>query len=798
MTGAAAAPERPGGWSGRLPSWSRPPAWSLSRLRAWTVAAPGRLLRVAREHWFFTLLFVAAAIGRLLALQAYRPLLTNLDSFWYVGNSVHLLPQGEDPMGYSLVIKVFLAVANLFTLAVVQHLLGLAAGLAVYALLRRCAAPKTLAAVAAAPILLDAYQWQIEEYLLSDSIFLAMVTGALLLLAWRRKAGAKALVAAGLILGMSVAVRSIGEVTIVPALLYVLRVCGPRWRSRLRSAALLLAGFLLPVLLYAWDMDANTGQFTPNSPTGAAMLYGRAATVADCSAMPADLAAICPSGTVAQREANGPDFYDNNPGSPLAKLTNDPNAAALEHRFAIYVIEHQPVAFAGAVGRDFLALFLSPRQDVPGATPISRWQFFTTYPVWADDRTPAFLFGSIGEQSASANTALAQGLLDYQLNGGYTPGYLLGGALLAGLAGAVGVTRRARRSPLRPACFLFTASGLALLLGADLFEYSWRYQLPALTLLPLGAALGLMALLGLDKRPRPLLGNYPDPVDALAAADFHDRYGEHPELAPVVIVIAAYNEAEAIGQVLETLPSECRGLRVAPLVVVDGATDHTAEIALKSRAYTCVAPENRGQGAALRLGYRIAHEAGAQYIVTTDADGQYDNAQLPRLLAPLLDDSADFVTGSRVLGSHQTRDPVRQLGCRVFALIVSGLMRTRVTDTSFGFRAMRAGIPAALTLEQPQYQSSELLISILAAGHRVAEVPMTIRQRGGGQTKKGGNLVYGFRYARVVLRTWWRERRRAVQPDSVTGTAAPAPAQERLAENTQPSKSTNLITKTSP
>jgi hypothetical protein len=680
----------------------------------------------------------------------------------------------------------------------------------VYALLRRHGAPKTLAAIAAAPILLDAYQWQMEEYLLSDSVFLAMVTGAVLLLAWRRKPGAKSLIAGGLLLGMSVAVRSIGEVTVVPALLYALWAGGPHWKPRLRSGAFLLAGFLLPVLLYSWDMEVNTGQFTPHSTTGATMLYGRAATVANCSAMPKDLAAICPSGTVAQREATGPDFYDNNPGSPISAmaLANDPKAPVLEHRFAMYVIEHQPLDFAGAVGRDFLALFLSPRQDVPGATPIDRWQFFTAYPIWADDRTPAFLFGSVGEQSASANTALAQGLLDYQLNGGYTPGYFLGAALLAGLAGAAGVTRRARRSPLRPACFLFTATGLALLLGADLFEYSWRYQLPALTLLPLGGALGLMALLGLDKRPRPLLAAYPDPVDAKAAADFRDRYGPQPELAPVVIVIAAYNEAEAIGPVLETLPAECRGLRVAPLVIVDGATDGTAAIALEHGAFTCAAPENRGQGAALRLGYRLAHESGAQYIVTTDADGQYDNAQLPQLLAPLLDGSADFVTGSRVLGSHQTRDPVRQLGCRVFAFIVSRLMYTRITDTSFGFRAMRAEIPAELALEQPQYQSSELLISVLAAGYRVAEVPMTIRQRGGGQTKKGGNLVYGSRYARVVLRTWWRERghwlvgrRPAAQPDSVAGTAvgtAAVPAQERLAEKTQLSKSTNLMTNTRP
>jgi hypothetical protein len=131
-------------------------------------------------------------------------------------------------------------------------------------------------------------------------------------------------------------------------------------------------------------------------------------------------------------------------------------------------------------------------------------------------------------------------------------------------------------------------------------------------------------------------------------------------------------------------------------------------------------------------------------------------------------------------------------------------MRTRITDTSFGFRAMRAEVPVSLTLAQPQYQSSELLIGVLAGGHRVAEVPMTIRQRGGGRTKKGNNLVYGTRYARVVFGTWWRERRRrnarrpvpasgdSAQPDST----AAAVAAERLAENTQPSNSANLTTKT--
>jgi hypothetical protein len=83
----------------------------------------------------------------------------------------------------------------------------------------------------------------------------------------------------------------------------------------------------------------------------------------------------------------------------------------------------------------------------------------------------------------------------------------------------------------------------------------------------------------------------------------------------------------------------------------------------------------------------------------------------------------------------------------------------RVTDTSFGFRAMRAEIPATVTLTQPQYQSAELLVGVLRRGYRVAERPMTMRRRGHGRSKKGNNLVYGARYARVVLGTWWRERK---------------------------------------
>ena len=144
-------------------------------------------------------------------------------------------------------------------------------------------------------------------------------------------------------------------------------------------------------------------------------------------------------------------------------------------------------------------------------------------------------------------------------------------------------------------------------------------------------------------------------------------------------------------------------------------------------------------------------------VVTTDADGQYDGAELQTLVTPLLDGRADFVTGSRRLGHHVSDNRVRWLGVRVFAVLASVLTWRHITDTSFGSRAMRAELARSVTLTEPQYQSSELLLGVAARGARVVEVPMTMRLRAHGASKKGANLIYGANYARVMVRTWFRE-----------------------------------------
>jgi glycosyltransferase involved in cell wall biosynthesis len=239
----------------------------------------------------------------------------------------------------------------------------------------------------------------------------------------------------------------------------------------------------------------------------------------------------------------------------------------------------------------------------------------------------------------------------------------------------------------------------------------------------------------------------------------------HPpgEGASLAVVIPAYNEEPTVAGVVAEIPREAAGLALEVIVVVDGARDGTASKAAGAGALVCDVPVNRGQGAALKLGYWLARARGAKVIATIDADGQYEPAELARVVEPILADKADFASGSRRLGAELTTDRVRHLGVLVFAALISALVRHRITDPACGIRAMRSEVTAAVVLEQPQYQASELMISAALHGYRLAEVPTTMRDRGvhATGTKKGGNFGYGVRFARAALRTWRRDRNAA-------------------------------------
>ena len=238
---------------------------------------------------------------------------------------------------------------------------------------------------------------------------------------------------------------------------------------------------------------------------------------------------------------------------------------------------------------------------------------------------------------------------------------------------------------------------------------------------------------------------------------------ERPGFSPQAIVasICAYEEEGNIAGVLDKMPELIDGQPFTTLVVVDGGDDKTAEIA---RSYPGVVviefPVNLGHGVALQVTYRYCIDHGVTYVVTLDADGQNDPAEIPQLLAPLIEDRADFVVASRRLGVDKTSDVIRKSGVLFFSFIMNRMTGAHLTDTSTGYRGLRVAMLADVIdrLEQEQYQTAELLITCLKRGWRATEVPTVWHPRASGTTKKGANWLFGFRYAKVVFATWWRER----------------------------------------
>jgi glycosyl transferase family 2 len=242
--------------------------------------------------------------------------------------------------------------------------------------------------------------------------------------------------------------------------------------------------------------------------------------------------------------------------------------------------------------------------------------------------------------------------------------------------------------------------------------------------------------------------------------------------APVVVVVAARDDAASIGAVLAAMPQRACGLPVDTLVVDDGSRDKTAGIARRAGVRVVRMEHPCGHGVALRVGYQLAREHGASYIVTLDADGHGDPAQLEDVLQPVVAGEADLVIGSRVLGGADSGGgKLRRVGIRVFSALVRALTGTKVTDTSSGYRAMRAEVTSTVRQRQEGRQVSELLIGAIYQGYRIAERPIVVHRRRPPPAGSGRQLRYGLRYGRVVVQTWWRERR-AVEGGGVAATIA--------------------------
>jgi len=463
-------------------------------------------LAMARRHWLACLLLAAGLVMRVLTQLAYRPALFYIDTTRYVYNA-----EGMDPVGYKGPLRAILFVGNFDVVAGFQHLLGLGMAVVIYLLLRRRGAPRWLSALAMAPVLLDAYQLQMEQTILPDTLFEALILAGLAILLWRPGAGWRRIVAAGLVLGTSATVVQFGEVLVLPAVIYVLTL-GGGWRRALAKAAALCVAFVLPILVYCTGSYLLGGGFYL-SDQGVTSLYGRTAAAADCATLrlPADERAMCP--TPAQQR-QGPDWLEYNAGSPVAPYYDKlPRAETnrLITDFNHRVLTQQPLRVLRAYASGVAELFALTRDGRPGDTPISRWQFQTTvtyYPPWSSEAVLKGEVARYGGGEPAVWRPVASFLRSYQLHGGYTPGPLLLLFTVTGLAGSVVAARRRadpRTRQLARACLLFFATGVFLVLESGVAEFSWRYQLPALvTLVPAGM-LGIAVIAraaGARYRPR--------------------------------------------------------------------------------------------------------------------------------------------------------------------------------------------------------------------------------------------------------------------------------------------------------
>jgi glycosyltransferase involved in cell wall biosynthesis len=199
-----------------------------------------------------------------------------------------------------------------------------------------------------------------------------------------------------------------------------------------------------------------------------------------------------------------------------------------------------------------------------------------------------------------------------------------------------------------------------------------------------------------------------------------------------IAIVPALNEEETVGRVIDEIRAFDSGFDI--VVVDDGSVDRTAGVAADRGAHVLRLPFNLGIGGAVQTGYRFAFEHGYDIAVQIDGDGQHDPSQLPKILGPVLAGEADLCVGSRFTGDGAYRSSfARRVGIKIFAGVVSAVVRQKVTDTTSGFRAVnRRGI--ALFAADYPHDYPEVEATVMCVKHklRLKEVPVAMRERGGG------------------------------------------------------------------
>ncbi|WP_298534536.1 glycosyltransferase family 2 protein [uncultured Methanobrevibacter sp.] len=202
-------------------------------------------------------------------------------------------------------------------------------------------------------------------------------------------------------------------------------------------------------------------------------------------------------------------------------------------------------------------------------------------------------------------------------------------------------------------------------------------------------------------------------------------------MANVVAIIPAYNEekalADVIGKTLEHVDEV--------IVVDDGSSDKTSEVAVEAGARVIKHSVNLGKGEALKSGFKAIGDD--SIIITIDGDGQHNPSEIPDLVRPIIEDGADLVNGSRYMNGPEENTPAyRRVGQKVLDIATNISAGTKVTDSQSGFRAFSPKSKNVFRFKDTGFGiESEMLVDAAESGLKIVEIPITVRYDLDGSTK---------------------------------------------------------------
>jgi hypothetical protein len=442
-------------------------------------------------HRLFIIVLIPATLLRVDAELGYRWQVWFNDSFEYVADTVHFTLDPTRVSGYSVWLKFLQPFHSYALVTILQHLMGLAVGVMIYALLRhRYQASAWLATLAAVPVLYDGFEIELEHLILSDVPFLFLLMLATTLLLWDPAGpSTRRCAVIGALLGLAAIMRSVGEPIIA---LFVLYMIIRRFNWRKIAAAIAVCA--VPILGYAGVFDLEHGQFAMSDATGV-FLYSRVMTFAECSKMhlPASELWLCTALPPDQRPIA--QLYIWTAETPLnrmppSKFSPVPNKLA--ENFAIQAIEAQPLDYAKAVFDDTWHVFAWDRHIFPNAQTYDEYIFgYHSQPIPDWDKATLGPWTSFAADYAHGNPLtqvvgpFANIIRGYQRYV-WVPGTVYGLILLVGLGGIVLAWRRLGGDALLP----WAVSFALIVVPAAVTTFDYRYVLPAV---PFGCLAAVMA-----------------------------------------------------------------------------------------------------------------------------------------------------------------------------------------------------------------------------------------------------------------------------------------------------------------